>query len=54
MSCAALRDGTPAAACDLVAAVGGEVIGFGAMIELTALGGRARLGDLPVHALLTY
>jgi adenine phosphoribosyltransferase len=46
--------GTAAAACDLVTAVGGEVIGFAAMIELVALGGRARLGDLPVHALLTY
>ena len=46
--------GTAAAACDLVAAVGGEVVGFAAMIELTALGGRGRLGDVPVHALLTY
>jgi adenine phosphoribosyltransferase len=34
--------------------VGGEVLGFAAMIELAALGGRSRLGDLPVHALLTY
>jgi adenine phosphoribosyltransferase len=46
--------GTAAAACDLVAAVGAEVLGFAAMIELAALGGRSRLGDLPVHALLTY
>jgi adenine phosphoribosyltransferase len=46
--------GTAAAACDLVAAAGGEVLGFAAMIELAALGGRSRLGDLPVHALLTY
>jgi adenine phosphoribosyltransferase len=46
--------GTAAAACDLVAAVGAEVVGFAAMIELVALGGRARLGALPVHALLSY
>ncbi len=46
--------GTAAAACDLVAAVGGEVLCFAAMIELEALGGRAKLGDIPVHALLRY
>jgi len=46
--------GTAAAACDLVGAVGGEVVGFGAMIELVGLGGRARLGTVPVHALLAY
>jgi adenine phosphoribosyltransferase len=46
--------GTAAAACDLVTAVGAEVVGFAAMIELVALGGRARLGDVPVHALLSY
>jgi adenine phosphoribosyltransferase len=46
--------GTALAACDLVAAVGAEVVGFAAMIELVALGGRARLGDVPVHALLSY
>jgi adenine phosphoribosyltransferase len=46
--------GTALAACDLVEAVGGEVVGFAAMIELVALGGRSRLGDVPVHALLSY
>jgi len=46
--------GTAAAACDLVGAVGAEVVGFGAMIELVDLGGRARLHGIPVHALLTY
>jgi adenine phosphoribosyltransferase len=45
--------GTAAAACDLVRAVGAEVVGFAAMIELVALGGRARLEALPVHALLS-
>jgi adenine phosphoribosyltransferase len=46
--------GTAAAACDLVTAVGAEVVGFAAMIELVALGGRARLKALPVHVLLSY
>ena len=46
--------GTAAAACDLVIAAGAEVVGFAAMIELVALGGRARLGAIPVHALLAY
>jgi adenine phosphoribosyltransferase len=46
--------GTAKAACDMVASVGADVLGFATMIELTALGGRARLGSLPVHALLTY
>ena len=46
--------GTAAAACDLVIAAGAEVVGFAAMIELVDLGGRARLGAIPVHALLAY
>ena len=46
--------GTAAAACDLVGAVGAEVVGFAVMIELTGLGGRARLAPVPVHALLSY
>jgi adenine phosphoribosyltransferase len=46
--------GTAAAACELVSAVGGEVVAFGTMIELTALGGRSRLCTVPVHALLAY
>lgn len=46
--------GTAAAACDLVAAAGAEVVGFAVFVELSALGGRSRLGDVPVHTLLTY
>ncbi|SHL25635.1 adenine phosphoribosyltransferase [Pseudonocardia thermophila] len=45
--------GTAAAACDLVASAGGRVIGFGVLLEIDGLGGRERLGDVPVHALLT-
>ncbi|MGH3564979.1 MAG: adenine phosphoribosyltransferase [Pseudonocardia sp.] len=44
--------GTAAATCALLADVGAEVIGVGVLMELTALGGRARLGDIDVHALL--
>ncbi|TWF80932.1 adenine phosphoribosyltransferase [Pseudonocardia hierapolitana] len=45
--------GTAAAAAELLREVGATVVGFGALLELTALNGRARLGDVPVHALLT-
>ncbi|MHA6794899.1 adenine phosphoribosyltransferase [Pseudonocardia bannensis] len=46
--------GTAAAACALLTDTGAQVTGFGTLIELTALGGRDRLVDIPVHALLTY
>jgi adenine phosphoribosyltransferase len=45
--------GTAAASADLLREAGATVVGFGALLELTALNGRSRLGDLPVHALLT-
>jgi adenine phosphoribosyltransferase len=45
--------GTAAAAAELLREAGATVVGFGALLELTALNGRARLGDVPVHALLT-
>jgi adenine phosphoribosyltransferase len=44
--------GTAAAVCALLADAGVEVVGFGALLELTALGGRDRLAPVPVHALL--
>ncbi len=45
--------GTAAAAVELLTEAGADVVGFGALLELTALGGRDRLAPLPVHALLT-
>jgi adenine phosphoribosyltransferase len=45
--------GTAAATVALFADAGAAVVGFGTLVELTALGGRARL-DVPVHALLSF
>ena len=45
--------GTVAATCALLADAGVEVTGVGVLLELVALGGRARLDPVPVHALLT-
>jgi adenine phosphoribosyltransferase len=44
--------GTMAAAADLVGRAGGELAGASVVLELTALGGRARLGGLDVHTVL--
>jgi adenine phosphoribosyltransferase len=44
--------GTAAAACALLAEVGAQVVGFGALLALDALAGRAALGSIPVHVLL--
>ena len=46
--------GTAAAAARLVEAIGGEVVGLGFLIELSFLGGAARLADRDHAALLTY
>jgi adenine phosphoribosyltransferase len=46
--------GTAAALCELVEQLGGQVVGCGFLIELAALGGRARLAPHDVHALLLY
>jgi adenine phosphoribosyltransferase len=46
--------GTVAASADLVAAHGLTITGALFLVELSALGGRARLAPLPVHALLAY
>jgi adenine phosphoribosyltransferase len=46
--------GTAASAASLVRRAGAKVAGASVLIELTFLGGRARLPDLDVHALLSY
>ncbi|MSP92898.1 MAG: adenine phosphoribosyltransferase [Myxococcales bacterium] len=46
--------GTAQATLDLVRSVGGHAVGAAFLIELGFLGGRQRLGDVPVGALLRY
>jgi adenine phosphoribosyltransferase len=46
--------GTVEATRLLVEDAGAEVVACSVVIELEFLGGRARLGDLPVHSLVTY
>jgi adenine phosphoribosyltransferase len=46
--------GTARALCELVEALGAEVVGCGFLIELAFLGGRERLHPYDVHALLSY
>lgn len=46
--------GTAAAAIKLIEKLGAKAIGALFLVELEFLGGRARLGDVPVKALLKY
>ena len=46
--------GTVGAAIDLIRRAGGTLAGIFVLAELTALGGRAHLGDVPVQSLLRY
>lgn len=46
--------GTAAAAAHLIGGTGGVLVGYSFLIELDALGGRARLHDKRVEALLHY
>jgi adenine phosphoribosyltransferase len=46
--------GTVEATIRLVERFGGEIVGISVLAELLALKGRARLGDYPVHSLVTY
>ena len=46
--------GTAKALCQLVAQLGGEVVGLAFLIELSFLGGRAALGSAPAVALIVY
>ncbi len=46
--------GTVVAACDLLNQLGAEVVEAAFLIELTFLGGRAKLGDRPCYAQIQY
>ena len=46
--------GTMAAACELVEKTGADIVGLAFLVELGFLEGRARLGDHPIHSVLTY
>ncbi|TDJ20112.1 MAG: adenine phosphoribosyltransferase [Gammaproteobacteria bacterium] len=46
--------GTAAASCQLVEALGGEIVGCAFVIELDALKGREKLSNYWVHSLLHY
>jgi adenine phosphoribosyltransferase len=46
--------GTARALCDLVAALGAEIVACAFLIELSFLDGRARLDPFDVHALIEY
>jgi adenine phosphoribosyltransferase len=46
--------GTAGALCDLVAGLGGEIVGCAFLVELTFLGGRRRLAPHHVYSLIEY
>ena len=46
--------GTAEAAGRLVRSLGGQLAGYAFLIELSELGGRARLGETPIEALIRY
>jgi adenine phosphoribosyltransferase len=46
--------GTAAAVCELVTRLGAQVVGCVFLVELSFLGGRARLEPYPVRALIDY
>lgn len=45
--------GTARATIELVRRLGGELVGFGCLLELSFLAGRSRLGEVPFRTLLT-
>jgi adenine phosphoribosyltransferase len=46
--------GTAGALCELVSGLGAEIVGAAFLVELSSLGGRARLAPCQVHALIAY
>jgi adenine phosphoribosyltransferase len=43
-----------AAACRLIEKLGGQIAGLTFLIELSAIQGRAQLGNYPVHSVIVY
>ncbi|NJL83399.1 MAG: adenine phosphoribosyltransferase [Chloroflexaceae bacterium] len=46
--------GTARAAAELIELAGSEVVGFGFIVELTELGGRKKLPEVPIVSLVEY
>ena len=46
--------GTAGALCELVSGLGAEIVGAAFLVELSSLGGRARLAPCQVDALISY
>jgi adenine phosphoribosyltransferase len=46
--------GTVLGTIELIRRLGGEIAGLSFMVELTALGGRSKLGEFTIHTLLAY
>jgi adenine phosphoribosyltransferase len=46
--------GTLAACCQLVRRSGADIVAVAVLIELTELGGRSKLGDVPVFSVISY
>lgn len=46
--------GTMSACCELVEALGGEIVGCAFLIELSFLEGREKLDQYPIHSILSY
>jgi adenine phosphoribosyltransferase len=46
--------GTMRACCDLVAGLGGHIVGIAVLTELVALGGRAKVEPNKVHSVIQY
>ena len=46
--------GTAAAAVKLLDELGANLVGISVLIELSFLNGRAKLGNHPVHSILSY
>jgi adenine phosphoribosyltransferase len=46
--------GTARALCDLVTRLGGEIVACAFLVELSFLGGRAKLDPIHVHSLIDY